>query len=226
MKKTACSVILFCLALTAVAQGSKNGVLEFSLGPAFPMGDFSYYDPDYELSGYAEKGFHLESLLKYRMNAHLGLTAMLSGNFMGVDETRLVNSYWSWEYPFNTAADATPWRFMAFLGGIDLIFPIYRSDFYLRALGGLAYTRTPELTGTAGYFVREASTDVAAAWCVGSGLSYECFPKATLSVGINLLNSRPYLMDEWSVGSQSFSRKISQNILVLQVTAGLGIRIF
>jgi hypothetical protein len=113
------------------------------------------------------------------------------------------------------------------MAGIDIVLPIYRSDFYFRLLGGFAYTRLPELRGSSSNFLRESSTDLAAAFRVGSGLKYQNFEKVTLSLDLDIFVTNPVLEDSWSSDVQPpTSSKIFQNMVIVGLKAGLGLRLF
>lgn len=227
MKRTLFTLAFLLSFLACFAQGTGRGSLELSLGPVFPFGEFSYSESEFEGSGYARNGMHAALTFKYRLKAHLGLVAMISEHGLRVDESALAMEYWLPGYGYDWSLESQPWLSGAFLGGLDIILPLYRSDFYFRILGGFASTRLPVLRGSDFNFQREASTDIAAAWSVGSGLSYQDFDKVTLSFGLDFFVSNPVLAEEWSsdiVPPQS--DKIFQNIVIVKLTAGLGFRIF
>lgn len=227
MKRTAISMALILYLLSCHAQGTGKGTLEFSTGPSFPFGEFSYNQVIDAESGYAENGFCLAISFKYRLKAQLGLVAVISGNFLSVDESGIANKYWQPEFGYDWTVESTRWISNAYLTGLDIILPIYRSDFYFRLLGGFASTRLPGLTGSAYNFQREVTTDIAAAWSAGSGLTYQCFDKVTLSLRMDFFVSYPVLDEVWSsdIGPPG-SAKITQTIGILNLTAGLGFRIF
>jgi len=218
---------LLMVMFTCDAQEIKKGSIELSAGASFPLGEFGYKHADFEGSGFAEYGFCLDFCFTYRMNAQMGLVARVSENIMGVEESGAGSRYWIPEYGYNWTVESGPWLTTAFLGGLDLIIPLYLSDFYIRLLGGAAGARLPRLTGSAYNFTREASGDLAAAWSVGSGLRYQGFEKVTLSVGIDFQVSNPVLDEVWSSDlGASGSGKIHQNMIIFNLRAGLGIRIF
>jgi hypothetical protein len=226
MKRTAISMALLLSALVFYAQGPVKGTLEFSLGPAFPMADFGNNQVLDEESGFAENGFFLAISFKYRLKAHLGLVATISGNFLPVNETGVANRYGQPGYGFNWTVESTKWISNAYLAGLDIILPIYRADFHFRLLGGLASTWLPGLSGSAFNFQREVSNDIAAAWSVGAGLDYQAFDKVTLSFGFDFFVSNPVLDEIWSSDLTSGTGKIYRNIVIINLKAGLGFRLF
>jgi hypothetical protein len=112
------------------------------------------------------------------------------------------------------------------MAGIDIILPVYKSDFYFRLLGGLAGTRLPGLTGSSNDFLREKTTSYAGAFSVGSGLTFQYFERITLSLGMNFFMTYPVLDEVWSSDISSFSGKIEQKFVIVNLTLGLGIRLF
>ena len=227
MKRIATSMALLIILLGCMAQGGGRGILEFSAGPSFPYGEFSYSQTDYAGSGYAKNGIIMALTFQYRLKAQLGLVAMISGNILGVDESSLAQKYWQPGFAYDWAVESTHWLSIAYLGGLDILLPIYRSDFYFRLLGGLANTRLPGLKGSAYNFQREANSDIAAAWSIGAGLRYQDFEKLTLSFGFDFFVTHPVLDEQWTSDiPSSGSGKIFQNIVIFNVTAGLGFRIF
>lgn len=220
-------MVLLISLLDSSAQGAGRGLLELSAGPAFPFGDFGHSQPDYEGSGYATTGISMALSFHYRLEAQLALVATISGNVLGVDESSQALNYWQAEFGHDWTLESTQWLVNAYLGGLDIILPLYRSDFYFRLLGGMAYTRLPGLTGSAYNFQREASSDLAAAWSIGAGIRYQDFEKVTLSLGIDFFVTNPVLEERWSSDlPPPGSGKIFQNIVLFNVTAGLGFRIF
>ena len=104
---------------------------------------------------------------------------------------------------------------------------MYWSDFYFRLLGGFASTRLPGLSGSAYNFQREVTKDIAAAWSIGVGLNYQSFEKVTLSIGFHFFVTNPVLDELWASDvPPPGSGKIFQNIVIFNLTAGLGLRIF
>ena len=227
MKRTAISMALILYLLGCNAQGTGKGTLEFSAGPSFPFGEFSYNHILNAESGYAENGYCLSLVFNYRLKAQLGLVAVISEIFSSVDESGIAVKYWQPEFGYDWTVESTHWISNAYLAGLDIILPIYRSDFYFRLLGGFASTRLPGLTGSAYNFQREVSTDIAAAWSVGSGLTYQYFEKVTLSLRMDFFMTYPVLDEVWfsDIGPPG-SGKITQKIGILNLTAGLGFRIF
>ncbi len=227
MKRITISMALVLTLLASYAQGTRMGTVEISAGPSFPFGEFAYSANTFEGSGYATNGIHLAISFKYRLKAQLGLVAMISEYIMGVDESSMANKYWQPEFGYNWTVESTRWLSNAYLGGLDIILPMHRSDFYFRLLGGIASTRLPGLSSSAYNFQREESKDIAAAWSVGSGLNYQAFEKMTLSIGFDFFISNPVLDEAWSSDlTPPGSGKIFQNIVIFNLTAGLGIRIF
>jgi hypothetical protein len=213
--------------LACHAQGMRRGNIELAAGPSFPLGDFSYDISSHEGSGYANRGFSLDLSFQYRLKDHLGLLAAISGYVSPVNEYGLANKYWQPGFDWSWTIDAEPWISNAYMGGIDIVIPIYSSDFYFRLLGGCAYTRLPELRGSSSNFLREASTDLAAAFRVGSGIKYQNFEKVTLSLELDVFVTNPVLEESWSADAQTpTSSKIYQNMVIVNLKAGLGLRLF
>lgn len=227
MKRTAISMAMLLSLLVCYAQGNGRGTLELSAGPSFPFGEFSYTQTTFEGSGYAQNGISFAISFKYRLKAQLGLVAMISEHILGVDESTIAGKYWQPEFGYNWTVESRPWISSAYLGGLDIILPMYRSDFYFRFLGGFASTRLPGLSGSAYNFQREVTKDLAAAWSIGSGLNYQDFEKVTLSFGFDFFVTNPVLDEAWSSDlTPPGSGKIFQNIVIFKLTAGLGFRIF
>lgn len=229
MKRTIISTAM-ALALSLMvchAQERGKGTLEIAAGPSFPIGEFSYTRSTFKGSGYADPGFSLALSFQYRIKPQMGLVAMVAENILGVDEARMANKYWQPEFGYDWLVEAEPWRVGSCLAGIDIILPLDRSDFYFRLLGGFASTRLPGLTGTTSNFRRETSSDMAAAWAVGSGLNYQDFEKVTLSIGIEIFVTNPVLEESWSSDVlPPGSGRIFQNLIILNLKAGLGLRLF
>jgi len=227
MKRMIISMAMALSLTVCHAQERGKGTLEIAAGPSFPMGEFSYRQSTFEGSGFADPGFSVALSFHYRLKPHMGLVAMVSENILWVDEASVFNKYWQPEFGYDWLVTAEPWSVGACLGGIDIILPLTRSDFYFRLLGGFASTRLPGLTGTTSNFRRETSSDLAAAWGVGSGLNYQDFEKVTLSLVFEIFVTNPVLAESWSSDVlPPGSGKIFQNIVILNLKAGLGLRLF
>lgn len=226
MKRLVISTILLVSCISCLAQWSTRATVEFSAGGSFPFGELASSNCFDNNSGFAKAGNALAVSFNYRVNDRLGVVALVSQYLLGVDESYIVKKYQSWETGWNWDVEATRWKSNAFMGGIDLIIPIYRSDFNFRLLGGMARTRLPGLTGIGINFQREATIDIAAAWGAGAGYTYEYFDKITLSLRLDFFMTHPVLEENWSYYLNSGSRNISQNIIIVNLTAGLGLRIF
>lgn len=226
MKSVFISGALFFSFVSCFAQLDKKGILEISAGGAFSIGEFGYTRFDYEESGFAKNGIALALSFNYRLKAHLGLVASVSEYILGVDESNVAKKYWVPGTGWNSIVEAANWMSNAYMGGIDIILPVYRSDFYFRLLGGLARTRLPGLTGRELNFHREATTDIAAAWSVGAGIAYQYFDRITLSLRLDFFMTHPALDEIWTSDFGSGSGKIYQNISMVNLTAGLGFKIF
>lgn len=226
MKRLVISATLLVSFISCLAQWSTRATVEISTGASFPFGEFAYTNSFDSNSGYAKAGYALAVSFNYRVNDHLGLVALVSRYRLGVDESSIVKQYQSWQTGWDWEVEATRWKLNAFMGGIDLIVPIYRSDFNFRLLGGMAHTRLPGLTGIGASFEREATSDIAAAWGAGAGLTYEYFDKITLSLRLDFFMTHPVLEQNLSYYPASDFPDISQNIIIVNLTAGLGFRIF
>jgi len=227
MKRTTTSILLIISLLGCYAQGAGKGLLEFSAGPSFPFGDFDHSHTDYTGSGYANNGIYMALSFQYRLKTELALVASVSGTVLGVDKFSLAEKYRQPEFGYDWSLESENWFVNAYMGGLDILLPMYRSDFFFRLLGGFAYTRLPGLTGSSYNFQRESSSDLAAAWSIGAGLKYQDFEKVTLSLGFDFFVTNPVLEERWSSDIQApETATIFQNIVLFNVTAGLGLRIF
>ena len=226
MKSFIITATLFFTFLSCIAQGNKRGTVEISAGGSLPVGEFSYSRFDYEESGFAEGGLALAVSLNYRVNANLGLVASVSEYILGVDESNVALKYATPGTGWNGIVEATPWLSNAYMGGIDIILPIYASDFHFRLLGGLARTRLPGLTGRSFDFHREATSDNAAAWGAGAGITYQYLEKITLSLKLDFYMTHPVLDEIWTADFGSGTGEISQKITIVNLTAGIGFRVF
>ena len=226
MKRILISAALLLSVMVCHAQWDKRAIVEISAGTSYPFGEFSYSSNSFDKSGFAENGLNMAVSFTYRVNAQLGLVASVSERLLGVDEVNIAMKYWIPQYGWNWSVESTCWSSNAYLGGIDVILPVYKSDIQLRLLGGYAATRLPGLTGSAFNFQREATTDMAAAWSVGAGFTYQNFDKVTLSAMLDFYMTYPVLDEAWSSDFDSGSGIIKQNIHLINLSVGLGFRIF
>ena len=226
MKRIAVSVALLLSILVCSAQERGKATLEISAGPSYPFGELSYKQYSDENSGFAGNGIGLSASFHYRLQAQFGLVASVSEYILTVDEYNIAKKYWLPEYGWNWTVESTYWTSNAYMAGIDIILPVYKSDFYFRLLGGFAGTRLPGLTGSSNDFQREKTTTWAGAYSIGSGLTYQYFEKVTLTLGIDFFVSYPVLDEVWSSDVTSFSGKINQKLTMFNLTVALGFRFF
>jgi len=226
MKRILISAALLIFIMACQAQWSTRGTLEISMGGSYPVGEFGYSTPTYYKSGFAKNGVNFALSFTYRVNVQLGLVASVSEHLLGVDELSIASRYWIPQYGLNWTVESACWSSNAYMGGIDIILPVYKSDIQLRFLGGYAATRLPGLTGSGFNFQRKATTDIAAAWSAGAGFTYQYFEKITLSVMLDFFMTYPVLDDVWSSDLDSGSGTLDQDILLVSLTVGMGFRIF
>jgi hypothetical protein len=226
MKRILISAALLLSVMVCHAQWSTRGTVEISMGGSYPVGEFGYSTPTYYKSGFAKSGINFTLSFTYRVNAQLGLLASVSEHLLGVDELSIATRYWIPQYGWNWTVESSCWSSNAYMGGIDIILPVYKSDIQLRFLGGYAATRLPGLTGSAFGFQRKATTDIAGAWSAGVGFTYQYFEKITLSVMLDFFMTYPVLDEVWSSELDSGSGVIEQDILLVNLTVGLGLRVF
>ena len=226
MKRVAVAVALFLSIVVCRAQDGGRATLEISAMLSYPSGELRYKDYISESSGFAVNGIGFSASFHYRLQAQLGLVASVSEYILTVDEIKIAKKYRLPEYGWNWTVESTYWTSNAYMAGIDIIEPVYKSDFYIRLLGGVAGTRLPGLTGSSNDFQREKTTDWAGAFSIGLGLAYQYFEKVIPSLGLDFFVSYPVLDEVWSSDINSFSGKIKQNFTVVNLTFGLGFRLF
>jgi hypothetical protein len=226
MRRLIFPVVLLFILLECDAQWSSRGTIAVSAGPSYPSGEFGYTQFDYDKSGFAKNGASLAISFNYRINAQLGLVASVAEYFLPVDEFNIAKKYWIQEYGYDWTVESTFWLLNAYMGGIDIILPVYKSDFQFRLLGGLASNRLPGLTGSAFNFLREATKDIAGAFSVGAGLTYQYFERITLSLGMDFFVTYPVLEEIWTSDLTSGTGTIRQNIVLVNLSAGLGFRLY
>ena len=89
-------------------------------------------------------------------------------------------------------------------------------------IGEFAYSRFDyEESGFA-----EAGIALAVAWSAGAGYTYQYAEKITLSLRLDFFMTHPVLEDNWSSDFSTGSYKISYKLSIVNLTAGLGFRIF
>lgn len=141
--------------------GSDKNVLSLSIGPSFPVGNFSSVSPSNQFAGYAKVGETANISFVHKLNKNTGLMAMLYGQRNGLNTKELEQQLSGAEiFPYNGSGfnhypnweiDKKSWYLESLLVGITEEFFLKRDSKFsitARALAGVAYLQMPKLNGS------------------------------------------------------------------------------
>ena len=138
-------VCIFQLILFSQELEERKGFIGISIGPSITTGDYSSKNISNVYAGFADNGLNVNLNLAYRFNNNIGLTAMWSQNYHGMDVNAAVNQFQRIDPTLSWSMQADNWSCGFGLGGLLVSFPFNKLDFDLKAMVGFATCVAPEL---------------------------------------------------------------------------------
>jgi hypothetical protein len=231
MKRIITLVTALSLFTLAHAQyDERKGYIGISIGPSIPFADFASTDENNDDAGFAATGGNLTVSFAYRLGAHLGITAMLSGNNNPVNKSALESDFRN-DYPgadWNVEADN--WRLGGLLLGGYATFPASeRLDVDVRLMAGVLNSTSPEITATAsngGVSVsgrREEKTVTVPSFDIGFGIKYRLGNAIALLANADFISANPKFDNVTTTTTfGSTTSSFDQNYSTLNLTIGIG----
>lgn len=228
-------LVFSCLLMVSVGfsqqqpQQEKRGYIGFSIGPAFPLGEFASADINGDYSGYAKTGLSLQLVnFGYRFGKYVGLAGLWSGSSFMVDNITLNND----AALGSGLLESDPWGFGAFMGGVLVSIPQRVLDIDFRLMMGYGYGMSPEMfvrqySGFSYTTYRQESGDAGTlAWDLGVGMRIKLSRLISLNILMDYMSgSFDFAVGMYEDGVFMGTYEFSQPMNHLTLTGGIGFRL-
>ena len=209
------SAISFLMVRLSYAQFIPDeNTASFSIGPSFPIGNFSSTDPSNNLSGYAVSGIAANLSFNHKLNNQLGLIAMLYGQRNGINTNifsdQLDKSFFdpqfissssgspysptgSQEVYYNWNIENKYWYLESVMLGAteELTFENnHKLSFVAKVLIGAAYAQLPTLNGQSitdtsyAVFYQKGASAFGFSYLLSGGMNYKLSGKLYLKLDV------------------------------------------
>ncbi|MCF6341367.1 MAG: outer membrane beta-barrel protein [Bacteroidales bacterium] len=230
--KTKIVFLLFFVSLTVVGQNTRNSI-GLSIGPSFPLGDFSHAEIADSTSGWAKTGFAIQISYAYRIAHNFGITALglYSGNKFNASKYKeeleilhpdygvSIETRRNWSsggmllgpYLHFPLSDAISWDIRALFG----FYGGYSPQFIIRA--------TQKVTGEKAEYIRQSGKDFSFGYSVGTGFTFE-LSNYYILIFADYLGS-PVQFDNvigWDWVGEPYTTSFKQEISYVSLTFGIG----
>jgi hypothetical protein len=192
-------IVIFLMSLTAFSQNSHMGL---SMGPSFPVGDFSG-EGNYKTNGYAKPGFDLSFDANYIPTWYFGIGGQLlfASNYPNSDTMLydlLLELYDLGVRPpleGNTDFSIENWSYVNVMIGPTLALPAGNFQFNIKAYLGISFVMSPsqsiaikyDTETIAGY---SSPQNVAFCYSLGSDIIYKLNGNYSLKIGAEYFHAK------------------------------------
>jgi hypothetical protein len=211
--------------LVATGQQAKqptnyNSFLSFTVGAAYPAGDFASTSFDNENAGFAKTGYNINLGYGYKGPANFGFAvdAFYYGYSINSDK---MSEYMSQQLGENVAIDADHWKYFGVAAGPALMGNLTRNaELDLRLMLGVANANSlkVEYQGTV---IMDEDNAVAMMVALQAGIRYNIGANAFMSLDAGYHGLTPKFNIRMYDGS---TQEAEQQITALNLNVGLGFR--
>ncbi len=190
MNKFFSITILLCLSFSQIFSQNKTNELSLSIGPSFPLGDYSNTSLNNEFSGFAKTGQTISINFSRRLKNNLGLEAMLYGQRNPINTSAFANEL-SKSIGSNWTVDEKSWYATSLLLGISKELQVSSGKNKIsikpNVLAGVAYAQSPSIKAESkmndmyAKFTQSKTNGFGASILVGTIVSYQFSPVIGLS---------------------------------------------
>lgn len=233
MKKNILILLIFVVQLS-FGQSVNRQFAGFSIGPSFPLNDFSKALLDDSTSGFAKTGIALNFTYAYRLAHNFGMQLIINYSGNKLDNTNYKDQLEAAHPEYGVSVESTKnWSSGGLFLGPYLRFPLTEKlSWDVRALAGYFGTYSPNLTirttkisdpnDKAEYYV-VSSRAYNFAYMFGTGVKYHKDHYYILLFG-DYVNSKQEFSDStgWDWDGKPYTTTFSQHISYIAVTAGVG----
>jgi hypothetical protein len=205
-----------------------RGFLGFSAGPAFPVGNFAMDDWDDDKSGFTKNGYQFTAIdFGFKFVPNFGLSFAFKGANVPMEVKKIANFYAS-EYGGEFTVKSTRWNYGGIYFGPFVSIPSSVVDVDFRFNTGFLLAFSPEIEISRGqeYVRQESAVGPSISITLGARGRFHITRKLGASLGIEYLTARPSFIIDYSSNTQFEQETVYQNITVVNVSAGLLLRIF
>jgi hypothetical protein len=226
MKKVLVLVAALLVCFVVTAQNSRlskknSSSVFFTIGPAFPIGDFSSTDANNLNAGYANTGVNLNLNYDYMFQKYVGITVDVMYGSHKMDH-KIISDFMGLNVP---GADINHYQYVGLLVGPVLNGTITpKADINFKLLGGVGRTRSPEATFDGEIFAKQDWAS-SFAWKISSDAQVRFSKKGFFVIGISYLQMRPdfnivLMPNETNPETLSMEMHVS----TINLNAGVGIK--
>ena len=217
--------ILLVSCMTSFAQDSKKSSFNILMGPSLPISDFGDKDISDPNAGLAKTGAFLALEYDHRLLNKIYFTGRLSGSINGVD--------FAYSAPTGSALkmSMTNWKNANVFVGFSYIHHIStRFKLIARTLGGLQYTRSPEVKiAISGVFNGNSTQESAGATSLGVLLGVGFNYNISQNLGLRLIAdygaAKPTFDIKASGSGISNELSSSQNVNLINLGIGMSFKL-
>lgn len=227
-------IILLFLSQLSFGQGVNRQLIGLSIGPSFPLDDFSKAVLDDSTSSFAKTGIALSFNYAYRFTHNFGLQFIINYSSNGLDNIKYKNELEAAHPEYGVSVESTRnWSSGGLFLGPYLRFPLTEKlSWDVRALAGyfgsyspnvtIRTTKKNDLNDKAEYYI-VSSRASSFGYVLGTGLKYRVGSYYVLLFG-DYVNSTLKFKDSsgWDWDGEPYSTSFNQKINYFTITGGVG----
>lgn len=228
-------IILFLLISQVVfGQGVSRQFLGLSIGPSYPLSDFSKAILDDSTSGFAQTGLAIDFNYAYRLTHNFGLMVEINYSSNKIDNYKYKNALEAEHPEYGVSVESTKsWSSGGIFVGPYLRLPLGdKLSFDVRALGGYFGSYSPAITirttkkddlNDKNEFYILSSRASNFGYNLGAGFKYRFKSTYYLLLSADYINSSLKFkgVSGWDWDGEPYETSFSQNINYFTVTAGV-----
>ncbi len=227
-------IALLFISQIAFSQSTNRQFVGLSIGPSFPLSDFSKAVLSDSTSGFAKTGVALSFDYAYRFTHNFGMQLVISYSSNALDNIKYRNALEAEHPDYGVSVESTKnWSSGGIFIGPYLRFPLTSSlSWDIRALGGYFGSYSPNGTINATkkddptdksvyYLVSSRASDFG--YMLGTGFKYRMGSYYILLFG-DYFNASLEFKDAtgWDWGGEPYQTEFSRNISYFTITGGIG----
>lgn len=222
-------IFIFCEQGLAQKQDEPpRGHFGILFGPSFPTGTFALKEWDNDQSGYAKNGYQYSAIdfgIKFVPN--FGIAAAFKGTYIPMDVQYLANRY-AETYGGQFEVTSTRWKFGGIFAGPFLSIPSRYVDVDFRFMPGLMLAFSPEINVSRfpQTITQESSVGPSIAFSLNAGVRIHLSNKLSGMLQAEYQTAMPTFVIEQNDGTNFESVRATQKINIINLSAGIALRIF
>ena len=217
-----------------ISQNNK-GYVAFSLGPAFPIGDFRSTEAQNIYSGFATTGFMYDLSLGYKIGTNFGITAMARSRSNGIDDQAVTDVLNQPSTGISWQVESKNWWTGAFLFGGFGSFPVSpnsKTSFEARAMFGFvsassaAFNVSTTYLGTTAVIDQRSVAATGIGFLLGAGFKFNTGANFCVFTNLDYFSTKPEFKNVETTSNFAPTQYTSftQPMESINLSLGLGLR--